>query len=86
MEAGKYITRTYLAADNQKLGYAIRDLEKPLFDFDGIVHAVGGNGSGGKKDSFYYQDLGQFEELPEVEQEELPLEFREEDNDGQAEK
>ena len=86
MEAGKYITRTYLAADNQKLGYAIRDLEKPLFDFDGIVHAVGGNGSGGKKHSFYYQDLGQFEELPEVEQEELPLEFREEDNDGQAEK
>ena len=87
MEAGKYITRTYLAADNQKLGYAIRDLEKPLFDFDGIVHtAARTGGNGGRKHSFYYQDLGQFEELPEVEQEELPLEFREEDNDGQAEK
>lgn len=87
MEAGKYIVRTYLAADNQKLGYAIRDLEKPLFDFDGIVHSSSKTGgSGGKKHSFYYQDLGQFEELPEVEQEELPLEFREEDNDGQAEK
>lgn len=86
MEAGKYIARTYLAVNTTKLGHEIKALEKPLFDFDGIVHAVGGNGSGGKKHSFYYQDLGQFEELPEVEQEELPLEFREEDNDGQAEK
>lgn len=86
MEAGKYIARTYLAVNTQKMGHEIKALEKPLFDFDGIVHAVGGNGSGGKKHSFYYQDLGQFEELPEVEQEELPLEFREEDNDGQAEK
>ena len=72
MEAGKYIARTYLAADNQKLGYAIRALEKPLFDFDRIVHAVSKTGgSGGKKHHFYYQDLGQFEALPEWEQEEI---------------
>ena len=87
MEAGKYIARAYLAVNTTKLGHEIKAIEKPLFDFDGIVHAVSKTGgSGGKKHSFYYQDLGQFEELPEVEQEELPLEFREEDNDGQAEK
>ena len=87
MEAGKYIAMAYLATDNQRLGYAIRDLEKPLFDYDGIVHATSKtNGTGGKKHSFYYQDLGQFQDMPEGEQEELPLEFREEDNDGQAEK
>ena len=87
MEAGKYIARTYLAVNTQKMGHEIKALEKPLFDFDGIVHtAVRTGGNGGRKHSFYYQDLGQFEELPEVEQEELPLEFREEDNDGQAEK
>ena len=71
MEAGKYIARAYLAVDNQKLGYAIRDLEKPLFEFDGIVHSTGGSGTGGKRHSFYYQDLSQFEELNE-EQEEMP--------------
>lgn len=86
MEAGKYIARTYLAVNTTKLGHEIKALEKPLFDFDGIVHtAARTGGNGGRKHSFYYQDLGQFEELPEVEQEELPLEFRE-DNDGQAEK
>ena len=72
MEAGKYIVRAYLAVDNQKLGYAIRDLEKPLFEFDGIVHSTSKtNGTGGKKHHFYYQDLVQFEELPDA-QEELP--------------
>jgi len=72
MEAGKYIARTYLASDNQKLGYAIRDLEKPLFDYDGIVHSAAKmSGSGGKKHHFYYQEFGRFEELPE--QYEFPL-------------
>lgn len=71
MEVGKYIARTYLAVDNQKLGYAIRDLEKPLFEYDKIVHSSSGNGTGGKKHHFYYQDLGsEFEELSE--QEEIP--------------
>ena len=87
MDAGLFIARTYLAVNTTKLGHEIKALEKPLFDFDGIVHAFSKtSGNGGKKHYFYYQDLGQFEELPEVEQEELPLEFREEDNDGQAEK
>ncbi len=72
MEAGKYIARAYLAVDNQKLGYAIRDLEKPLFEFDGIVHStIKTGGTGGKKHCFFYQDSDQFEEL-EGDQEELP--------------
>jgi len=70
MDAGKYIAHTYLASDNQKLGYVIRDLEKPLFDYDGIVHSASSNGTGGRKHSFYYQNFGRFEELPE--QTEMP--------------
>jgi len=71
MEAGKYIANTYLASDNQRLGYAIRDLDKPLFEFDRIIHSTSKTGgTGGKKHSFYYQDLEPFEDLPE--QEELP--------------
>lgn len=65
MDAGKYIARTVLSVDNQKLGYAIRNLEKPLFEYDGIVHsAAKTSGNGGRKHHFYYQDLGpEFEEL-----------------------
>ena len=79
MDVGLFIARTYLAVNTTKLGHEIKALEKPLFDYDGIVHATTKtNGTGGKKHSFYYQDLGQFQDLPEGEQEELPPEFREE--------
>lgn len=71
MIAGRFIARTYLASSEKKLGKDITALEKPLFEFDGIVHSTGGNGTGGKKHHFYYQDLGQFEEL-EGNQEVLP--------------
>lgn len=72
MEAGKYMAQTYLAPDNQKLGYEIRNLEKPLFEFDGIVHSTAKtNGNGGKKHRFYYQDLSHLENL-EGEQEAMP--------------
>lgn len=66
MEAGKYITKTYLAPNSQKLGYLIRDLEKPLFEYDGIIYSAKSNGTGGKKHDFYYQNLDQFEEIPEL--------------------
>ena len=39
MDAGLFIARTYLAVNTTKLGHEIKALEKPLFDFDGIVHA-----------------------------------------------
>lgn len=76
MEAGKYIARTYLAPNSQKMGHEIKSLEKPLFDYDGIVHAVSKtNGNGGKKHSFYYQNISDFEDLDG--QDELSEEFKE---------
>jgi len=63
MEAGKYIARTYLAVNTTKLGHEIKALEKPLFDYDGIVHAVSSHGSSSKKHHFYYQNIGDFEDL-----------------------
>lgn len=72
MTAGRYIVRTYLASSEKKLGHDIKALEKPLFEFDGIVHDAASHGTAGKKHSFWYQDLGRFEELPEGEQQELP--------------
>lgn len=72
MTAGRFIARTYLASSEKKLGSDIKNLEKPLFDFDGIVHSTTSHGTAGKKHSFWYQDLGQLEELTEAEQQELP--------------
>lgn len=65
MEAGRYIARTYLAPSEKKLGRDVGSLEKPLFDYDGIVHVTSSHGTAGKKHSFYYQDLSQFEEVQE---------------------
>lgn len=77
MEAGKYIARTYLAVNYHKLGHEIKALEKPLFEYDGIVHATAKTGGkGGAKHTFYYQDISGFDELA-GEQEALPAEFQE---------
>lgn len=80
LTAGRFIARTYLAATTTKLGHEIKALEKPLFEYDGIVHTTGSNGTGGKKHSFYYQDLSQFEELPESSTEETPWQTTYENN------
>ena len=65
MTAGRFIARTYLAVNTTKLGHEIKSLEKPLFEYDGIVHTTSStNGNGGKKHIFYYQDLSQFEDEP----------------------
>lgn len=66
MEAGKFIARTYLAVNVKKLGHEIKALDKPLFDYDGIVHSVSKTGgNGGKQHHFYYQDLGPLDDAPE---------------------
>lgn len=57
MEAGKYIARTYLAANTTRLGHELKALDKPLFDYDGIVHTTTKHGNAGKNHSFYYRDL-----------------------------
>lgn len=67
LEAGQYIAHTYLAATPQKLGYELRNLDKPLLKRDGIIHVRPPNGTGGKKHCFYYQDFGLLEELPDDE-------------------
>lgn len=82
MEAGRFVARTYLAPTAQKLGHEIKALEKPLFDYDGIVHAVSSHGTGGKKHCFYYQDAVMFEDLT-GEQAEIPVEFQEKEEKGE---
>lgn len=72
MDAGRFIARTYLAPNTKKLGKDLTALEKPLFDYDGIVHDTASHGTAGKKHSFWYRDMAQFEELPDGGQEETP--------------
>lgn len=55
LEAGKVIAETILAPTAQKLGYAVRDLEPKLFQYDSIIHCAPSNGTGGKRHYFYYQ-------------------------------
>ena len=75
MEAGKYIARTYLAVNVKQLGHELNALDKPLFDYDGIVHSTTKtSGNGGKKHHFYYQDLGPLDDDPEYD----PFEGKEE--------
>lgn len=70
LEAGRFIAQAYIAANETALGKAIKNLEKPLFDYDGIVHSSSSSngGNGGKKHHFYYQDLSQFEDEAPPEQ------------------
>lgn len=55
LEAGKVIAETLLAPNAQQLGYAVKDLEPKLFQYDGIIHWAPSNGTGGKRHYFYYQ-------------------------------
>lgn len=54
LEAGKTYAGCYLADSANALGKQLNIIEKPLFEFDYILHKVVKNGSGGKKHSFYY--------------------------------
>jgi hypothetical protein len=64
MEAGKYMAGTYLAPSAQKLGYLLRNLEQPMYEFDGIVHQSIQYGTGGKRHCFFYYDA-KLQKLPE---------------------
>lgn len=56
LEAGKHFAGTYLAATSRDLSSKVKALEKPLFDYDGIVHTRKKNGrSGGSKHRFYFR-------------------------------
>ena len=54
MEAGKYITRQYLASSARALVNALNDLDASLLDMDGILHTTASNGSGVKRHIFRY--------------------------------
>jgi hypothetical protein len=63
MEAGKYMAGTYLAPSAQKLGYLLRDLEQPMYEFDGIMHTAI-HRTEGKTHSFCYREQLPLNELP----------------------
>lgn len=57
LEAGKEIARTYIAETAQKLGYELKHLDRPLFDYDEIIHSTLPNGNAGKKHYFFRQTI-----------------------------
>ena len=63
LEAGRYLVRQPLAPDSQRLGFAIRNLEGPLLEYDGVGHMAANRGTAGKKHTFYYNGENTFEEV-----------------------
>jgi len=75
LEAGKYIARSYLADSAQALGYKLRALDKPLYEYDKILYTKSKHGTGGQKHNFYYETIPEsaFAEIGDAEQDELPF-------------
>lgn len=57
LDAGKHFAGTYLAETSRALTSKVKALEKPLFDYDGIVHERAKNGNGGSKHHFYFSTV-----------------------------
>ena len=69
LNAGKLIARTYIAPTATDLGHAIKKLDSPLFNYDGIIHTTSPNGNAGKIHHFYYSNVDN-DEWEEVEPQE----------------
>ena len=54
LDAGKILAGTYLAENTRALSSKVIALEKPLFDYDHILHTRAKNGNAGGKHHFYY--------------------------------
>ena len=54
LEQGKKLAGCYLADNANVLGKRLTALEKPLFEFDNILHGTSKNRSGGKKHTFHF--------------------------------
>ena len=67
MDAGRFIVRRPLADSTQGLSKKLQNLDRLLFENDGIVHERKRNGSGGGKHKFYSNTVPQFEELEQTE-------------------
>lgn len=68
-DAGQFIARTSLENSARALTSKLKELDKLLMEYDGIVHERKGNGSGGGRHRFFYIDSPQSEEI--VKQEEI---------------
>ena len=66
MDAGHFITRTYLAPSARDLSSKLKALDKFLLDYDNIIHDRTPHGNAGYKHRFCYAGL-QLEELPQEE-------------------
>lgn len=68
LNKGKQICKRPIAVSAQALGYALRDLDVNLLDYDGIVHEKSKHGNAGNIHYFFYQswtdEADQQEELP----------------------
>ena len=62
LDAGKVLLGQYMAANPRDLSRKLVALDKPLFDYDGIVHDRASHGSGGGKHRFYYRSTEKYEQ------------------------
>lgn len=62
LDAGKVLLTAYIAGSPRELTGKLTSLDKPLFEYDGIVHTKGKNGSGGGKHRFYYRSTEKYEQ------------------------
>ena len=62
LDAGKVLAGQYMAANPRDLSRKLVALDKPFFDYDGIVHDRASHGSGGGKHRFYYRSTEKYEQ------------------------
>ena len=62
LDAGKVLISVYLANSPRDLTSKLAPLDKPLFDYDKIVHTRGSRGTGGGKHRFYYALTDKYEQ------------------------
>ena len=62
LDAGKVLITNYIAATPRELTNKLVALDKSFFDYDGIIHTKGKNGSGGGKHRFYYASTDKYEQ------------------------
>lgn len=62
LDAGKVLLTAYIAATPRELTGKLTPLDKPLFDYDGIVHTRAKRGTGGGRHHFYYASTDKYEQ------------------------
>lgn len=62
LDAGKVLLTAYIAATPRELTGKLTPLDKPLFDYDGIIHTRAKRGTGGGRHHFYYASTDKYEQ------------------------